>query len=364
MDMSKMTTPTTSDTRTAAIGFAIGAAVIAEPALAHVKWLYQPGMSGLPPVAPYRLSEPAVLLAIELVCLALLAARHIGPTSEASRAAQRLQRFGLNRWRGLWRVVGFLFGLALLRCAFDGALLAPHLTGSGPVFESLRVVEGAAALLFIAGRGTCVAVTALVLVWGGVLLLFGAVSALEYIAMPGIAIFLSASCLTHWRWGRMHRLAAMRVLVGASLCTLAFTEKLLQPQMAVELLAQHPFNFMSALGLPYSDRLFVLSAGCAELVFGLCFVFGLATRLNVIALATFLVASNSYFFATGDLQSALLEASGHAPLFAAALPLLLFGRGRSGARRLLGARGTKEPARFGVRVLRMRGEASAMRKAA
>ncbi|MEC9362881.1 MAG: DoxX family membrane protein [Pseudomonadota bacterium] len=312
-------------------------ALLAAPVQAHVKWLHEPGLAALPPVAPFRLSDPVVLLGIELVCIALLAAAHFNRASETATAARRLERLGRNHWSLLHRIVGLLLGMSLLRCAFDGALLAPHLSGSGPVFEALRVVEAGSGLLFVAGTGMCAAAAALFVVCAGVLFLFGGVSFLEYAALPGIAIFLSASCLTHWRLHRLHRLVVMRVLLGVSLCTLAFTEKLLQPQMAVELLAQYPFNFMQALGLEYPDRLFILSAGCAELVFGLCFALGLATRLNALALAVFLVASNSYFFAAGNFQGALLEASGHAPLFAALSALLLFGNGRIAMRRGFGA---------------------------
>src|SRR4029078_2240997 len=98
------------------------------------------------------------------------------------------------------------------------------------------------------------------------------------------------------------------------------------PHLAMSFLEKNKVNFMQTLGFDFfSDRLFVLSAGCTELVFGIIFILGLITRLNALALAGFLVSSNLYFFMVGKTDEAFLELSGHLPLFAVAILLILYG---------------------------------------
>ncbi len=298
------------------------------PAQAHVKWLYQPGLANMPDSAPFRFSEPAVGIWLIIIAFAMMVAAELSHSTESGSGWIRLQKFGCRHWNTVHRAIGILVGFSLLRCSLSGALIAPHLTGSGPAFDAFLVVQSCSAVLLLLGQAQCAAVAALLVVSTGVIFQYGLIPYLEYAVVPGLGAFFAVHDHKHWRLLRAQRLVALRVLLGISLITLALTEKLLDPQMAVELLAQQPLNFMQALGFDYSDRLFILSAGSVELIFGLCFLLGISVRLNVIGLCAFLIASNSYFLFTGNLDGALLEISGHAPLFAALLPLLLFGRGQ------------------------------------
>jgi hypothetical protein len=63
------------------------------------------------------------------------------------------------------------------------------------------------------------------------------------------------------------------------------------------------------------------------LIFGIIFLLGLITRLNTLALAGFLISSNLYFFLIGKTEEAFLELTGHLPLLAIAILLILFGGG-------------------------------------
>ncbi|MEH6579592.1 MAG: DoxX family membrane protein [Amphritea sp.] len=115
---------------------------------------------------------------------------------------------------------------------------------------------------------------------------------------------------------------------GIALIVLAFTEKLLNPEMAMRFLAEHNMNFMQLMGVEaYSDYLFVLSAGLAEVLFGVVLILGVVTRTNILALACFMVASNTYFFMMGSNFNAVLEFFGHMPIFAAAIIFIIYGAG-------------------------------------
>lgn len=302
--------------------------VTPQGAQAHVKWFPSTDEVSNSATQYFSIHEPAVILCLILLAVGLFTAWWLNDCSETMRPARRLSMLGRVYWQPLVRAVGAIFGLSLLYSAYNGALFAPHLSSSGVLFDIFRILEGVSGILFIMGVGGCTAVFLLITVWLGIAYLFGGLSALEYMSTLGVAVFLSASCKRHWRRERIHRLVVMRITLGLSLAVLALTEKLLDPTPAIQLLQEQNFNFMKLAGFNYSDRLFVLSAGVVELLIGLCFVLGISTRFSVLVLSAFLVASNSYFFVTGDVESAMLEAMGHAPLFAALLPLLLYGRGQ------------------------------------
>jgi uncharacterized membrane protein YphA (DoxX/SURF4 family) len=75
---------------------------------------------------------------------------------------------------------------------------------------------------------------------------------------------------------------ALRIGVGISLVTVAFTEKLANPVLVQSFLQQHPLNFTAFLGIPMSDQLFAQCAGAVELLVGLFILFGLFPRLIIV----------------------------------------------------------------------------------
>ncbi|MDP3857273.1 MAG: hypothetical protein Q8Q73_05845 [Stagnimonas sp.] len=311
-------------------------------ASAHVKWLHPAlGAAHLPPVPPYSLREAAVVIGLELLVGALLLARQLDLLLRRAPGGRICCHHGLRHWPLIRRAMQLLLGVALLSSSFDGALLAPHLRGTGASFALALLMQAGAGLLLVLDRLPTLA-AGLVAVLGLLLLpLFGAQSFCEYLLYLGLAAVLGQP---GGGPPDPERLRALRICLGLSLVTLACTEKLLDPQLALELLRQAPLNFMAALGLDFPDRLFVLSAGYVELLFGGLFLTGALNRLNGLALLGFLLASNSYFLWLGDTDSALLEAAGHAPLLAALLPLLCLGRGAEPSyQRLLARRGHQPP---------------------
>ena len=91
-------------------------------------------------------------------------------------------------------------------------------------------------------------------------------------------------------------------------------------------IANYQWNFMPALGFDwYTDQLFVLSAGAMEVVFGTILILGVVTRLNILVVAVFMLASNITFLVFGQNDHALMELVGHMPIIATAVILLLLG---------------------------------------
>ena len=301
--------------------------LLAWPALAaaHVKWFVQDNPHPLVQVSPFSFSEPWVQIwtVIILVCLtmALILERYL-PNPPA-----KLVAFAENHRQQALHLLQLLVGLALLLTAARGAILAPHLADKSLFGLLLRFVQGGIGVLFIAN---------IVIRWGAVLLillflasagLFGFITSLEYFNFLGVALFLLLQPAPNDRV-RSYALPALRIHTGIALGVLAWTEKLIDPNMAIRFLEKHQINFMQALGVPFfTDRLFVLSAGCSELIFALIFILGLITRVNTLVLAGFLTASNLYFFLVGKTDEAFMELIGHMPLIAVAIILILYGGG-------------------------------------
>ena len=85
---------------------------------------------------------------------------------------------------------------------------------------------------------------------------------------------------------------------------------------------------MANLGMEsFTDQLFVFSAGVMEVVFGIILVLGTTTRINILVVSGFMLASNITFFASREYSEALTEIFGHLPIIATAMILIFFGSG-------------------------------------
>jgi uncharacterized membrane protein YphA (DoxX/SURF4 family) len=89
-----------------------------------------------------------------------------------------------------------------------------------------------------------------------------------------------------------HAVEFVRIGTGVSLIIMAFTEKLSYPELGLSFLSVHDWNFMQNLGLAwFTNNLFVLSTGFAEMIFGVIFILGYLTRINTVLIASFFAAS-------------------------------------------------------------------------
>ena len=300
---------------------------LSTPASAHVKWFVEQGIDA--GAVQFSLSEPAVQIGMLILLLAVFVA--IGINRVMVAPPQALINFG-RQWKDkIIYLVQLLVGGSLLATAYNGAIIAPHLEEGSQLMLVLRGIEATAAVLLIANLWVPVAAALLLVLLLGCSQLFGPVTPMEYCNLLGIAIFL-ALMKSPEKYGlaqyRVWALPLLRVCTGIALIALAFTEKLLNPEMAMRFLAEHNMNFMQLIGIEaYSDYLFVLSAGIAEILFGLVLILGVVTRTNIIALACFMIASNTYFFMIGSNYNGVLELLGHMPIFAAAILFIIYGAG-------------------------------------
>jgi hypothetical protein len=87
-------------------------------------------------------------------------------------------------------------------------------------------------------------------------------------------------------WARYQAwaLPAVRIGTGAAILVLAFTEKLLNPDLARAFLATRPeFNFMRLVGLTwFSDDLFITAAAAVEATVGILLIAGVLPRVVIL----------------------------------------------------------------------------------
>lgn len=297
-------------------------------AMAHVKWFVEQGAS--PGAVQFSIAEPAVQTGVMIVMTALLVAINIDRSMMVA-PPHTIVKFGERHREDILYLFQLLVGISLLVTAFSGAIIAPHLDHNNGMMLLLRLVEVSAAIMLISNLFVVTAAFFLVVMLVGCSEIFGIITLMEYLHLLGIALFLALMRMPeHYRLAQYRdwALPLLRVFTGVALIMLAFTEKLLNPEMAMRFLSEHNMNFMQQLGIDgFSNYLFVLSAGLAEMLFGLILILGVVTRINIMALACFLIASNSYFFVVGNNNLAITELFGHMPLFAAAIIFIIYGTG-------------------------------------
>ncbi len=222
--------------------------------------------------------------------------------------------------------------MSFLLTAYEGALVAPHLVvdnGLGLLFVFLQGIIG---IMLIGNRWVQYAAMFIFLLFVGVIIQCGFVSAFEYFNVFGVALFLFFNNFTSQKWTnrfKPYSVDAMRICVGICLVTLGITEKLSGALYGQAFVAHYGWNFMQSLGCDmFTDRLFVLSAGFFEVMLGVLLILGTTTRLAMITVSVFMFASNIVFLIQGYNLPARTEFVGHLPIIGSALVLILLGYGQ------------------------------------
>jgi len=110
----------------------------------------------------------------------------------------------------------------------------------------------------------------------------------------------------------------LRVAAGSALILVALYEKLLNPQLALDFLAEHQdLQVASQIGLGMSDLDFVRVAGAVEILFGLLLISGALPQV-IILVAGIPFNATLWFFGINELV-------GHLPIYGAMLAILVFG---------------------------------------
>ena len=272
--------------------------VFSRTALAHEKWFHQ----GPWEPADWRhvAQFPAAALIAGVVVITLLAAqirrRLARPNVFPGPVALGADADGITRFYAWVPVIlAIHVAVPLLVYGIQGHLFAPYLNLQGVWQYWLGLIQVGAAIALFYGGVTRVAAIAIGVAWLIGIGVFGLEPMLENSHYVGFAAFFFLAgrgpfSIDHLLFPRFNssrdlmRFApsALRTGVGISLVTVAFTEKLANPQLAQSFLQQHPLNFTAALGMPMSDATFVLCAGSVELLVGLFVLFGLFPRLIIL----------------------------------------------------------------------------------
>lgn len=110
----------------------------------------------------------------------------------------------------------------------------------------------------------------------------------------------------------------LRVAAGLALILVALYEKLLNPQLALDFLAEHPnLQVADQLGLGMSDLDFVRVAGAIEVLCGLLLISGALPQV-IVLVAGIPFNATLWFFGINELV-------GHLPIYGAMLAMLVFG---------------------------------------
>ncbi len=308
----------------------LGAALIillvgATGAMAHVRWFVDSSATVEDFVA-YNITDPEVLIWIAIAFAV------VGASILLDTRLPNVRIVGSDTRHDFIEILRIFTGMSMLLTAYEGAIIAPHLVAYGVFGTQLIFLQAIIGILLIANRFVRHAAIMMIILHLGLTVQFGIIAALEYLIMVGIAIFLLINNLPTAELRAQYKpfsVAIMRILAGISLITLGLAEKLFGAIMAESFLAANPWNFLPALGFEFfTDRLFALSAGFVEVIFGIILVLGTTTRLNVLALSVVLLASNLLFIIEGNNEAALVEFVGHMPIIGVALVLLLLGAGQ------------------------------------
>jgi hypothetical protein len=160
---------------------------------------------------------------------------------------------------------------------------------------------------------------------------FGVLDVVARIDMLGLAAFVAICGPGAWsadvetgraRAPQLIELAravwALKLAAGTALIVVAFQEKLANPGLALEFLADRPeFNVAQQIGLGWSDLEFTRVAGAIEVLFGLLVISGALPQV-IVLVAGVPFNATLWFFGTEELL-------GHLPVYGAMLVLLVFG---------------------------------------
>jgi len=288
----------------------------------HVKWFVDTATASVEGFQAYSITDTPVLIWIGIVFTLISISLFLD--SKLPSINLSLNKDGSNT--DPCQILRVLTGISLLLTSYDGSLLAPHLSAHGNLGTVLILLQAFIGILLL---GNCL------LGFAGILLIslflssfyqFGFFSIIEYCGMIGIALYFlfhSVSSANPNSSLRYYAVAVLRIWSGLSLVILAFSEKLIGAMYGEAFVQTYQWNFMQMLGFDfYTDRLLVLSAGMMEIVIGVILIFGTTMKLNILALASIMILSNSVFLFQGNPQDALTELIGHLPILATGYVLL------------------------------------------
>jgi hypothetical protein len=277
------------------------------PTSAHVKWFVNQATQAEP---PFKLTEPAIITWIIAVIVITVIAFVL---DKQLKVLPTLADFAKQYQAVIYQVVCSLLAGWLVLNTIDSVVFIPvNVVNTATSSVLLLIIQAVIAVLLVFPKTRQLAGGLLILLYLITLWQFGWDN-LEHIFIIGLGLWLIIK-------NQQQGMGWLRLFTGTSLIILAFTEKLLRPDLAATFLNDHNWNFMQQLGLSWFDnRWFIASAGSTEALFGLILVLGVVTRLNTLVMSVF-------FFSTAVILG-FHEVIGHLPIFAIGIILILYGAG-------------------------------------
>jgi uncharacterized membrane protein YphA (DoxX/SURF4 family) len=300
--------------------------LVPAPLFAHTRWFAD---GTVPPIVT---NEPTALyLSIWAIVCAVVVAAGISLERQRMLSLAFLLPRTPHQFERAGAVFSMVAGAFLVIAGTHHYLFSPNLSVESGVPMWLITLQVLIGLSFLVRAFARISALVLGALWMLAIPIVGIEASLENIWVLSTAIFILITGNDYFSLVKFrltahlvrpyhdYALPILRIGTGATLLVLGFSEKILKPELGLNFLAQHDWNFMALLGVPYSDYLFTLSAGSVEALFGLVFILGVVTRLNALVVAVFFTIP---LFLLGP-----IELAGHLPHFAAVVLLLFFGSG-------------------------------------
>lgn len=264
-------------------------------ASAHVKWFVDADevIEKSHHTTPfYYLTSKEVWVWVGVVFIVVLAFSFL---DSVIKAPKKLVKFGLEHEATINRVAQVILGLFLVTVSFIWKIIiVPDIHITNTVALVLACVQALIGVMYIFDIYPRIASLVLLGFCVGVGFWNGPVAFAENAILVSLGLYFfiknSDPASKVFRLNK-HAVELVRLGTGISLIVLAFTEKLAYPELSLAFLEVHHWNFMQALFPWFTNNLFVLSVGFAEMIFGILFIMGYLTRITTILIAIFFALS-------------------------------------------------------------------------
>lgn len=226
------------------------------------------------------------------------------------------------------RIAQGILGLFLISVSLLwNIIIIPEIPAEGTFGLIAKIIQIGVGCLFITNIFPRLAASTLAIATLTLGYTHGIATLAEQSILLSLAVFfyIKASPSDSW-WNKLdkHAVEIVRIGTGVTLIVLAFTEKLMYPELSVAFLDVYQWNFMQSIFPWFTNNLFVLSTGFAELTFGILFILGYLTRINTVILSGFFAASVVTMF----VQFGAWEVE-DLVVYSAAILLVCYGHGKT-----------------------------------
>ena len=262
---------------------------------AHVKWFVDVDETvdkfhSSTPFYSWGSKEVLIWSAIVLVTVFIFAV-----IDRIAKTPKKILAFGLRNEKTINRISQAVLGIFLITVSFIWQIiLVPDLKVDNSLEYILQAVQIILGLMFVFNIKPRIASIGLILLLVAVSIDKGLMTFLENIILLSLALYffiVNSKDDSYFAKYKKHSVEIVRIGTGISLIVLAFTEKLMYPELSMQFLDVHHWNFMQSIFPWFTNKLFVLSTGFAEMIFGILFIFGYITRVTTILIAIFFAMS-------------------------------------------------------------------------